>query len=82
MAITETFTGHCFDRIRSASLMDCNWRICVTTSGSSTFVSRPSWQRLHISWVAPFAPLLLSLGLMDAATEGQPFSECVENCGP
>jgi hypothetical protein len=53
----------------------------VTTSGSSTFVSRPPWQRPHIIWAGPFAPLLLSLGLMDAATEGEPFSGCVENCG-
>ena len=53
----------------------------MTASGPTTFVSRPSWQRPHISWIGQFARALLSCGLLNTAIQGQPFSEYVEICG-
>jgi len=53
----------------------------VTASGPTTFVSRPSWQRPHVSCIGQFARALVSCGLLNTAIQGQPFSEYVEICG-
>ena len=53
----------------------------MTAWGPTTFVSRPSWQRPHISWIGHFAGALLSCGLLNTAIQGQPCSEYVEICG-